>query len=240
MATFDINAFKTEMWNNGVVRPHSYYAFFGIPRVLFNAGFKDTKQLSMRCEAASLPDVTLATQEITRYGYGPMESAPYMAVFSGVTMSFVMDRTTRIYKFFYEWVNSIVNFNTSKGMASTNGTTGMRAYHVGYKDDVTTDIVISVQDEFARPIIQNTLYKAYPKAINAVDLNWGNNNDIVRLTIPFGFRDFSSVITEQPQPLMSSPMSSDVAAGRAPKPGAPLEKLNKTASALNITNSNLA
>lgn len=236
MATFDINAFKSEMWNNGVVRPHSYYAFFGIPKALFDArdpAFKNTRHLSMRCESASLPDVTLATQEVLRYGYGPMESVPYTAVFTGVTMTFVLDRTSRVYKFFYSWMNTIVNFNTSKGMATTNpqrlqaADTVMTAYDVGYKDNVTTDIVISIQDEFARPIIQNTLYKAYPRAINAVDLNWGNNNDVVRLTIPFAFRDFSSEMIKQPQPLMDSPLSADVASGKAPPRGAPVETYDK-------------
>lgn len=226
MATFDINAFKTEIWNNGVIRPHSYYAFFGIPNSLRRAGFTDTKQLSMRCESASLPDVTLGTQEILRYGYGPMESAPYTAVFTGATMTFVLDRTSRIYRYFYLWLNTIVNFNTSNGMdrpllmkqSNINSNfNNLKPYEVGYKDDITTDIVISVQDEFARPVIQTTLYKAYPKAMNAIDLNWASQDDVVKVSIPFTFRDFSTTMYDNPQPLMSSPESKAVEEGTAPK-----------------------
>lgn len=224
MATFNINDFKTEMWNTGVVRPHSFIVDMNPPKVLQDAGgFNNTRRLSMRCESAQLPDVTLGTQEILRYGYGPMEGAPYTAVFSGVSLTFVLDRTSYVYRFFYHWLNSIVNFNTSRGMRGVSPLNrDMKAYEVGYKDDITTDISINVFDEFARPVIVSTMHRAFPKAINAMDLNWGSVNDVVKMTVALSFREFSSQIMDNPQPVMESPFSSDVANGRAPQPTQPL------------------
>lgn len=192
-SAFSINDFVSEIKTRGVVRQHTFVVTMTAPQALVSQFGDKTRILSLRCESASIPDVSLATQEILRYGYGPMESAPYNAVFSGVNLSFVLDKTSLVYRYFYAWLNSVVNFNTSKGIAGLDRDTNFRPYQVSYKNMITTDVNITMFDEQTRPIIQTTLHRAFPKSISAIDLNWGTNNDIVRLNVAMGFREFSSV-----------------------------------------------
>lgn len=193
--SFSIASFMSEINTRGVLRPNQFVVTMGIPNCL-SVSTTENKILTMRCESASIPDVTLATQEIMRYGYGPMESTPYTAVFSGVSLTFVVDKTSLIYRYFNRWMQSIVNFNLPDGsMDKTYTTSGrgganvLNAYEVGYKDDYVTNVNITVFDEQTVPRIQTTLHNAYPKAINAIDLNWGST-DVIRLSVALGFREY--------------------------------------------------
>lgn len=188
---FSINDFMSEIKTRGVVRQHTFVVTMSPPPVLSEFAGR-TRSLSLRCEAASIPDVALATQEILRYGYGPLESAPYNAVFTGVNLTFVLDKTSFVYRYFYRWISSVVNFNTNRGMQGSNPDTKHKPYFVNFKDNVVTEVMITMFDEQTQAIIQTKLHKAYPKAISAIDLNWGTNNDIVRLNVAMGFREFSS------------------------------------------------
>lgn len=194
--SFSIASFMSEINNRGVLRPNQFVVTVGTPKCMA-LSTTEGKVLTMRCESASIPDITLATQEIMRYGYGPMESTPYTAVFSGVNLTFVLDRTSFIYRFFNRWMQSVVNFNLDGGsMDSTFTTNGsvrntLNAYEVGYKDDYTTSVNITVFDEETVPRIQTTLHSAYPKAISAVDLNWGST-DVVRMNVALAFREYST------------------------------------------------
>lgn len=190
---FSINDFMSEIKTRGVVRQHTFVVTMSPPPAL-NEYVGRTRPLTLRCEAASIPDVALATQEILRYGYGPLESAPYNAVFSGVNLTFVLDKNSFVYRYFYRWINSVVNFNTNQGMVGSNPDTGHNPYFINFKDNIVTEIMITMFDEQTQPIIQTKLHKAYPKAISAIDLNWGTNNDIVRLNVAMGFREFSSTV----------------------------------------------
>jgi hypothetical protein len=191
---FSIASFMTEVSSRGVLRPNQFVVTMGIPRCM-SVTPDENKVLTMRCESASIPDVALATQEIMRYGYGPLESTPYTAVFSGVNLTFVLDKTSLIYRYFNRWMQSIVNFNLEGGsLNDTFTSTGiarntLNAYEVGYKDDYTTGVNITVFDEQTRPRIQTTLHSAYPKAISAIDLNWGST-DVVRMNVAMAFREY--------------------------------------------------
>lgn len=192
--SFSIASFMTEMNSRGVLRPNQFVVTMGIPPCMA-VTTDENKVLTMRCESASIPDVTLATQEIMRYGYGPMESTPYTAVFSGVNLTFVLDKTSLVYRYFNRWMQSVVNFNLNDGSMDSQFTTNglarntLNAYEVGYKDDYTTSVNITVFDEQTVPRIQTTLHSAYPKAISAVDLNWGST-DVVRMNVALAFREY--------------------------------------------------
>lgn len=194
-----INEFISSINKSGVVKTNRFVAFFKIPDYLSGReaeyGIND-KLISLRCEAAQFPGVSLSTIDgPPRLGYGAVEAIPYNTAFEDISLTFLVDAHTRIHKLFYDWVNTIVNFQGSRGQkdweAVTNTNTRAAAYEVGYKDKYRTDITIAVYDSDDKKIMTVDAYNAFPKLIPSIDLAWGSNDELMKMTVPFSFTDFN-------------------------------------------------
>lgn len=220
----------TEIQNAGVLRTNRYFVSFAPPKYLVDkisssnldkvGSSMPLDRITLRCESAQIPGMSLATIDgPPRPGYGPIEAIPYGTIFDDITLSFIVDSRSDIHKFFYEWMNCIVNFH-SKGQSKLKDASGpvggMKTYEVGYKDDFCTDLIITVYDTFddvaagaaptERPanavqatpstaaisnkIMTAKAYRAFPKLLPSFDLSWGSNDEFVRLQIPFTYTDF--------------------------------------------------
>lgn len=214
---FNISGFRSSIEKNGVLRSNRFIAFFNLPPHLqaFKSqyGYEDGL-ISLRCETAQLPGLNLATIDQPRIGFGPTEGVPHNLAYSEITLTFLMDAQSKIHRLFYDWLNTIVNFQGSRGQSSLDkswdvGSNKAYAYEVGYKEDYTTDILITVYDNYAspteggegdagyaseygnNPVMNVRMFKAYPKALPNIDLSWGANDELIRLSIPFAFTDFT-------------------------------------------------
>lgn len=195
---FKIDEFISSINKNGVVRTNRFSATFALPEYLrgreSNYGYND-KLISIRCESAQFPGIAFGSIDgPPRLGYGAVESIPYNVTFEEISLTFLVDAHTRIHKLFYDWVNTIVNFQGSKGQSdwkrNTNSITNAAAYEVGYKDKYTTDVEVVVYDTNDAKIMTAKAYKAYPKLLPSADLAWGQNDELMKMTIPFSFTDF--------------------------------------------------
>lgn len=214
---FNISGFRSSVEKNGVLRSNRFIAFFNLPKYLQDQkgqyGYEDGL-ISLRCETAQLPGLNLTTIDQPRIGWGPTEGMPHNLAYSEITLTFLMDAQSKIHRLFYDWLNTIVNFQGSRGQSSLDktwnvGSNQAYAYEVGYKDDYTTDVLISVYDNYAsptelgegtpgyaseygnNPVMNVRMFKAYPKSLPNIDLSWGANDELVRLSIPFSFTDFT-------------------------------------------------
>lgn len=216
----------SEIQSAGVLRSNRYIMTFGAPKYLRdalatngldNAATTDVPldRITLRCESVQFPGMSFATVDSApRFGYGAIEAIPYGTIFDDITATFIVDARSDIHRFFYKWVNTIVNFNArgqSKLKDSTGVVRGMKTYEVGYKDDYVTDIAITVYDQNDVKIMTGTAYRAFPKLLPTVDLGWGTNDDYVKLSMPFSYTDFAvdyfdvptarTPIEPQPQPV---------------------------------------
>lgn len=177
---FKISEFTADINKRGVLHSHSFEAKFRKPDCL-SASNSTPENLSIRCESASIPGVTLATAEgPPRLGVGPNEAQPYGVTFDDITLGFVVDRKSEIYKYFYQWMNYIVGYS-SIGNAESN-------YEVGYRKKFMTEIEVTLFDASQKQIQKVTMRRAYPKSIAAVDLNWDSQGTLVKLSIPFSYK----------------------------------------------------
>jgi hypothetical protein len=155
------------------------------------------KRVVIRCESASLPSMSLTTQEFMRYGYGSLETIPYNVSFEPVNLSFILDSQAEIYSFFYRWLNLIVNFNISGGIGGAieygrgDEKIRMNPYEVGYKQNYASKVYVLLYNEESKNIIEVTLHQAFPTSLSEVSLNWESQNEIVKLNVPINYRDFS-------------------------------------------------
>lgn len=196
---FKIDEFISSINKSGFVRTNRFVVFFALPEYLRGReaeyGYND-KLISLRCESAQFPGISFGSIDgPPRLGYGAVESIPYNVTFEDISLTFLVDAHTRIHRLFYDWVNTIVNFQGSKGQSDwkrpTNTITNAAAYEVGYKDKYRTDILVTVYDSDDKQIMTVKVYNAFPKVLPSTDLAWGSNDELMKMTIPFSFTDFN-------------------------------------------------
>lgn len=190
---FDINRFRADINNRGVLRNHQFDVGINLSSSHYlRPNYKDTDLVAIRCEATSIPGMSLATIDgQPKYGYGPMETFPYSMMYDQINLTFLLDKNSFLHKFFYDWLQCIVNFDNSKGLDSRSSLNNFRTYEVGYKSRYIADLVLNVYNEANQRVQKVTMLRAFPKAINQIDVGWENTDSLMKLMIPFTFREFT-------------------------------------------------
>lgn len=192
---FKLQEFKADLFKRGTVSNHNFMVNMTVPEYL--RGQYKAERISIRCEATNLPGISLASLDgPPRYGYGPIESVPYNVIYDQIPLTFIMDRDSEVHKFFYDWMNCIVNFGRSSTSGSLSEVTNrngaqFRTYEVGYKDKYAVDTSIQVFNEQHRKIIEAKMFKSYPKSVTPIDLGWDQTDSIMKLQVSFTFREYS-------------------------------------------------
>lgn len=191
---FDINRFKADISNRGVLRNHHFDVSINLPASHYIKGlYTNTDLVSIRCEAASIPGMSLATIDAQpKYGYGPVEAFPYSVMYDQINLTFLVDKNSWIHKFFYDWISCVVNFNNANGLDSavSHGSSVFKTYEVGYKSKYQAELVLNVYNEQNQRVQKVIMQRAFPKAINQIDMGWENTDSVMKLMIPFSFREF--------------------------------------------------
>jgi hypothetical protein len=210
---FSLEQFQKEINNKGVLHGNRYSVFFTLPSTLssFNISadistnvldyVKITNQLQLRAESISTPGMSFASADglPPRFGYGAIEGIPYNAIFDPVTITFMMDGHGSIYKYFYEWANTIVNFKAKgQSMDALNVKNRTTPYTVSYKDDFCANkMTIIVYEPNHDPLKSDTeyvmkmnFYRVYPRNLSPFNLAWREQNEYVRFPVTFDYTDF--------------------------------------------------
>jgi hypothetical protein len=149
--------------------------------------------LVMRCDSAQLPGVTALKDEVSRFGYGPVEDMTYGMQFADMTLGFIVNKKGLHYKFFNDWMSLITNYASKGGgdMMNANNAIGM-PYQVGYKDDYSNlQMNITVFDRSQNQVLVYELYDVFPISINAQDVSWGDVDQLMRIYVRFAYTDFT-------------------------------------------------
>lgn len=209
---FGINEFRSEINLNGILQPNRFLVVFSMPRGLrtleqefgkpaTDGMYADGQDfLIMRCESAVIPGVNFFTNDdIRRYGIGQIEKRPYLPTFNPIRLQFVVDRNARVIKFFEDWCNGIVNYNTDLGMSPAqtfNGEGVKKPYLLKYKDAfISPTVRIWVYNPHSIQTLGVKLYDAYPLATSDIDLNWGDENSAMKYSVVLQFTHKSMQFT---------------------------------------------
>jgi hypothetical protein len=194
---FEINKFRSEINTGGVLKTNRFIVEFIPPASVGGANQVKQDMLSFRCESVQWPGLSLMTLDTPpRAGYGATELIPYAPIFEDVTLNFIVDKNAKTHKFFFDWMNSIVNLR-SEGQTRLNvGANQTSAFEVGYKNNYTTSLNITMFRETGTSKDANhaamtaTLYRAFPKTLPSFELNWGSENEVLKLPVQFAYSDF--------------------------------------------------
>lgn len=214
----DINKFRSEILSKGVQVASHFDIEFALPGSLrqvtvdnpvgtvsgegtdeelrqrtvtttLRRGPSSTRQLSLRCENVSLPDISVNTMETHRFGIGTADIVPYGISYLESTMTFIGDQNGDVYKIFYDWINRIMKMPDQP--TARAGISGSTTYEVGFKVDVIVDeMKIHAYDHQHNKIYTAVMFDAFPRSIVTTALNWAAGDELVRYTVFFSYKDF--------------------------------------------------
>ena len=197
---FNLNVFRNETANRGIHRSNKWLALIPLPATLRannilsqyanqnNLNFSVVQnRIMVWCDAGPLPGVGLHSRPLMTAGYGSTEKKPTHPLFEDVSLSFINDGQSANWTFFQQWINSIVNYDSSRGTHITGDFTD--PYEVNYKDDYCVDIVLQSYNEVGDNTTSILIREAYPNFISPLNMNWGDSN-IQRITVSFTYVDW--------------------------------------------------
>lgn len=205
--SFDISSFRAEINKNEIQPTHSYLVTFAPFRLGSEANVPLTEfvrynadKLILRCETVMLPTVQVLEEEtVRRYGYGPVEKVPYGMQFNDLGLTWLVDRRSELIDFFYQWMNTIVMYETSggSGLINTSNRSGLDqylGYEVGYKDEYTCPLVrVRVYDRELNTVTEYIFYDVFPMNIQSQNLAWSQENEAQKLTVTFAFTNMTTL-----------------------------------------------
>ena len=138
----------------------------------------DARAISLRCESLSLPGRSLNQEEDTNI-YGPSRQIVKGVTYAGeITLVFQASIELAERVFFEEWQKQA--FDES-------------SWNVGYYKDYVSDIEIYLLDKLDQRRYGLKLIEAYPKEIGPTDLDQGTKSEIIKNTINFSYRYWTTL-----------------------------------------------
>ena len=198
---FNVSTFKSQIAEFGylptnkfqvVVVPPPMFDGESIVTALQQSGTSISEiidQLRFRTEDVIIPSVVLNTVDVYRYGIGPFQKQPVNAAFNTLSLTFISDGYGDLWQFWYQWIYNIFGFSPSN-----NGQGGiintLPTLTLNYKKDYSTTITVFIYDQFGN--IAQTMYfnQAFPVGINDVRMNWGLDNQLLKITIDVAFTNY--------------------------------------------------
>jgi hypothetical protein len=208
VARFDIAEFKAQVSNTGFLQTNKYAVYITANNALSGSFINSptvTKNftamgndLQFRCVAATLPGIILRTSDNNRFGLGILEKMPFAAAYTDIDLTFICDRKGAAYSFWYAWLNYIfasVGKESGRGVVDqiSKGTVNGKRdfYTTQYKDNYSAIVDVVAYDNFENAAIEYKLYQAFPISINDSPLSWGDNNNLLKLTVKITFREWA-------------------------------------------------
>ncbi|QMP83950.1 MAG: hypothetical protein [Caudoviricetes sp.] len=202
--SFNINRLKQNINDFGYIKNNKFEVFVQSPRMFQNSRLNiNGRQTSVndlnnlhrfRIEQVNVPGVSLLSSDVNRYGIGPTQKMPYNAQFMDITFSVLVDRNTDLWDFWYNWVNSIFNFNGQEPSARNFNTGGrIPTYTTKYKDDYTSVMMILMYNDLGQTVKTINLYDAFPSSIAAIPLAWNDGTSLMRLALSITYSTYTIV-----------------------------------------------
>ncbi len=182
---FNINEFKSTMNKYGGAARKNLFIVEIANAPDFNDGMS-LRDLRFFCQTVQAPGVNITVADNFPNGFGLRQSIPTQMIPAPVNAVFMLDSDHQVVRFFHQWMQSIINFDTSNGIDKT--VNGQLPYEVGYVRDISTRITIKSystdsQDSYYEYILED----AYPTEIAGETLSWADNNSYATATVNFTY-----------------------------------------------------
>ena len=138
----------------------------------------DARAVSLRCESIQLPGRNLNTLTDSNI-YGPTrEIVDGVTYAEDISMIFQASSGLNERVFFEEWQKQAFDENT---------------WNVGYYNDYVSEVQIYLLDRKDQRRYGIKLMEAFPKTIEGTELNQASNNEIIKTSVSFSFRYWTTL-----------------------------------------------
>jgi len=196
---FNISNFVTNISDNGYLKTNKFSVSLIPPRTLSGSSFSDNSStadavdmIRFRAESVKAPGITLLSSDINRYGVGPTQKQPHSANFSENSISFICDRQSTLWQFWYQWARTIFEFAGTESSPFNNEANQIPRYVTEYKDNFSTTIEITIYDDMGEVAQIINMFQAFPTAINDIQLNWSDSN-LLKVNVTIAYTDYTIV-----------------------------------------------
>lgn len=191
---FDVSTFKSHISEFGTLPTSRFYMDISLPKVLLNCeqmmndfqaeNININELLRFRAEAVrGAPGVEILLSNINRYGIGPVQQLPYNVRFNNITITFLADKFSIVWSFFYSWLNGLFSYGHDNYPEADSA-----RYRVGYMDDYAVPAQLNVYDVDGKPSASIEFIDFYPIKMDDIALSWSDTNQAKRINVQFAFR----------------------------------------------------
>ncbi|WEM34530.1 baseplate wedge protein [Xanthomonas phage X1] len=176
-------------FQRGVMRPNKYLIRFVLPEgVSGSADFIDARvrrgrlqleearfngigSINIKCHTANFPQRNLVTSE--RAQNSSSFRVPYTQAYDPVTFSFYADADADTRRYFDLWQNTVIN---------------VRSNTLNFYNEFTANVEMWNLNEMDQPTYGVRLEEAYPIAVGAMDIAYGNSGTYQTVTTTLQYR----------------------------------------------------
>jgi hypothetical protein len=194
---FNISTFVSNISDNGYLKNNKFSVSVLPPRILSRNNLSSVNNTSdaidmirFRADSIKAPGITILNTDVNRYGVGPTQKQPYSANFSENNISFVCDRESALWQFWYQWTRSIFEFAGTDNAGFTAEANQIPRYFTEYKENYSTTIQIEIYDEMGEVSQTINMFQAFPTAISDIPLSWGDGN-LLKINVTIAFTDYT-------------------------------------------------
>jgi len=166
-----LNDFISAVKNSGLAKTSIFEVQFALPALLKSKRpSANLTQMLMFCDSVALPGITMSTNQVRTYG--ELRENPYEKLYDNITMTFYVDAAMEVKSVFDDWMGII------QDPASRN---------FNYYQEYTTDIVIKVLDAAGNARYKVTLYEAYIKNLQPIQMDYGSK-EIMKVSVNVNYK----------------------------------------------------
>lgn len=193
---FNINTFKENIAQYGVIQTNKFELFVAPPVILRNKILNNNQKekpindivnmMKFRTEEVKIPGIALYSADVSRYGIGPTQKQPFNALFNEITITILNDSDCDLWQFWHNWIKGIFQFTSE-----ISTTSKIPNYKSDYKSNYSTNMQISIYDNYGLNVQNILLYEAFPIAMRENNLNWMENDELISISVNISFTEFS-------------------------------------------------
>ena len=180
-ATFNVDGFTSTISKLGLANPNKFKVDITFPEKIKIGGNETARELSLMCETISFSGRGVQTMLDLQYGLR-REVAYNAPVYNPISLSFLCSSELKEKQLLDKWNNFIV--------PNKNGT----GFDVAYYDDYKGTLTVHLLDSDGETVKYSQKYmEAYPKTVNAIELNHSTQNSVARITADFQYAYWSQL-----------------------------------------------
>ena len=171
-----LNKFISEVKSKGLARTNRYAVILTPPVIMQSIALNS---VLLFCDQVTLPGTNYST--VQNRTFGEFREVPYEKLYDSVTMNFYVDTDMNVKRMFDVWTNSISNPFTKT---------------FNYYNNYITNMHIQVQDLNEGTKYVLTLYEAYPKTVNSIQLDYASK-DVMKLAVTMQYKYWTADQTKE-------------------------------------------